>query len=230
MNSFKLNTQYYDWGIDASKTEFDLNDSKIIVTFALICKKDKCQNIVGDFVKLFKQADLPKDKYDLQILCKSNDVREFRYLWETGVLQDTECCYLLTNREKERIVLFKNQKEYKEEIKMKYSQLKQAMREFNTKHGITRKVEEKKKDDGTLICMRGKVVIKSSVLRQDMTFTEAQRTYEFTNYNKALTSDDLGYSIFAHCKEDDDCMRIENYRDEDIESAEIIETVEEEEE
>lgn len=105
MNTFNLNTQYHEWGIDASKTTFDLNDSKIIVTMALICKEDMCQNIIGNFVKLFKQADLPKEKYELQILCKTNGVREFKYLWETGLLRDTECCYLLTNNKKERIVL-----------------------------------------------------------------------------------------------------------------------------
>lgn len=112
---------------------------------------------------------------------------------------------------------------------MKYSQLKQQMREFNAKHGIERKVDEKFTKDGALICMRGRIIIKSSALRQDMTFTEAQRTYEFSNYEKALTGGDLGYSIFAHCPADNDCMRIERMTDEEIESAEIVEVVEEEE-
>ena len=107
---------------------------------------------------------------------------------------------------------------------MKYSELKRAMMDFNTKHGIERKVEEKKKEDGTLIKMTGKVVISNSVLRQE--YPVEQRTYTFTNYNKALTSSDLGYSIFAFCEADNDCMRIENYCDKDIEEAEIVEVVE----
>ena len=107
---------------------------------------------------------------------------------------------------------------------MKYSELKKAMRDFNEKHGIERKVCDKHKEDGTLIQMTGKVVISNSVLREEYPIEE--RTYIFSNYNKALTSSDLGYSIFAYCDADNDMMRIENYCDKDIESAEIIEIVE----
>lgn len=107
---------------------------------------------------------------------------------------------------------------------MKFSELRKQMSDFNLKHGVERKVCDRHKEDGTLIEMTGKVVIKNSKLIHD--FPIEQRTYIFNNYNKALTSDDLGYSIFAYCKADEDCMRIENYRDEDIEFAEIISVVE----
>ena len=107
---------------------------------------------------------------------------------------------------------------------MKFSELKRAMMDFNTKHGIERKVCDKYKEDGTLIKMVGKVVISNSVLRREYPLEE--RTYTFDNYNKALTSSDLGYSIFAYCDADNDFMRIENYSDKDIESAEIVDVVE----
>lgn len=107
---------------------------------------------------------------------------------------------------------------------MKFSELKRAMMDFNTKHGIERKVCYKHKEDGTLINMTGKVVISNSVLNRE--YPIEQRTYTFSNYNKALTSSDLGYSIFAYCSADNDYMRIENYSDKDIESAEIVEVVE----
>ena len=107
---------------------------------------------------------------------------------------------------------------------MKFSGLIKEMRDFNTKHKIDRKVCYKYKEDGTLINMMGKVVISNSVLRKE--YPIELRTYTFSNYNKALTSSDLGYSIFAYCDADGDCMRIEDYTDNDIESAEIIEIVE----
>lgn len=107
---------------------------------------------------------------------------------------------------------------------MKYSELRSKMCDFNSRHGVERKVCEKFKEDGTKIEMIGKVVIKNSKLIRE--FPVEQRTYTFSNYNKALTSSDLGYSIFAMCAADDDCMRIEYYNDEDIESAEIVSVVE----
>jgi len=105
---------------------------------------------------------------------------------------------------------------------MKFSEVKAAMRQFNEKHGIERKVCDKHTPDGELIEMVAKVIIKNSKLVRE--FPVEQRTYTFNNYNKALTSSDLGYSIFAYCEADDDCMRIENYSDEDFEFAEIIKT------
>ena len=107
---------------------------------------------------------------------------------------------------------------------MLFTQLKNAMREFNRKHDIERKVCEKKTESGELIQMKGRVVISNNVLNREYPIEE--RTYEFTNYNKALTPSDLGYSIFAFCPKDGDCMRIENYTNDDIESAEIISVVE----
>jgi len=107
---------------------------------------------------------------------------------------------------------------------MKYSELKRAMMDFNTKHGIERKVCEKHKEDGTLIQMTGKVILANSCYKQE--YPVELRTYTFSNYNKALTSSDLGYSIFAYCKADNSCDRIENLSDKDVESAEIVEVVE----
>ena len=107
---------------------------------------------------------------------------------------------------------------------MKYSELRKIMSDFNSKHGVERKVCTKYKKDGTLIHMTGRVVIKNSALIRE--FPVEQRTYEFSNYEKALTGGDLGYSIFAMCKADNDCMRIENMSDSDFESAEIVEIVE----
>lgn len=103
---------------------------------------------------------------------------------------------------------------------MLYSELVKVMRDFNTKHNIERKVCMKHRSDGELVQMVGRVVISNSVLNKE--YPVEQRTYEFTNYNKALTPDDLGYSIFAYCKTDNDCMRIENYSDADVEYAELV--------
>lgn len=107
---------------------------------------------------------------------------------------------------------------------MKFSELKREMISFNKKHEITRKVCTKYKDDGTIILMRGKVVLSNKVLNRE--YPEDERTYVFTNYNKALTSSDIGYSIFGICEKDADFMRLEGYADCDVESAEIIEVVE----
>ena len=107
---------------------------------------------------------------------------------------------------------------------MLFSELKRAMMDFNTKHGIERKVCEKYKEDGTLIKMTGKVVISNKVLNKE--YPLEQRTYKFSNYNKALTGGDMGYRIFAYCDADTDCMRSENYSNADIEDAEIVEVVE----
>lgn len=107
---------------------------------------------------------------------------------------------------------------------MKFSELRKAMSDFNLKHGVERKVCTKYKEDGTLIRMTGRVVIKNSALIRE--FPLENRTYEFSNYEKALTSGDLGYSIFAMCKADNDCIRIERMPDSDFESAEIVEIVE----
>jgi hypothetical protein len=107
---------------------------------------------------------------------------------------------------------------------MKISELKQAMRNFNSKHEIERKVSTKYKEDGTLIEMKGKVVLANSCYNKE--YPVELRTYTFSNYNKALTSSDLGYSIFAYCEADDSLERIENLPDQSVEVAEIIETIE----
>lgn len=110
---------------------------------------------------------------------------------------------------------------------MKLSELKNKMRDFNQKHEIERKVDKKYLDNGDLIYMKGKIVFKEEALNLELApYTEEERTYVFDNYNKALTSGDLGYSIFAYNKKDHDSMRIENVRDDLVENAEIIEIVE----
>lgn len=102
---------------------------------------------------------------------------------------------------------------------MRYKELLNEMRKFNDKHGIERKVDTKKRDDGTIIQMIGAVVIKQGMFKRPCSVLE--RTYEFSNYNKALTSNDLGYSIFAHCS-DGDVLRIEYLDDEHIEDAYVV--------
>lgn len=107
---------------------------------------------------------------------------------------------------------------------MKYSELKQATEDFNAKHGIKRKVDEKMTADGKLVEMTGKVVLKNSSLSRE--FPVEQRAYEFSNCNKALTSGDIGYSIFADCKADNDCMRIDYCGNDPISPSDpLIETV-----
>lgn len=110
---------------------------------------------------------------------------------------------------------------------MKYSELKNEMREFNRKHGIERAAMLKQNADGKLIHMKGYVVIKEEALNSGiLPYTKEERTYTFSNYNKALTSGDGGYSIFAHNDADGDNARIENLQDSAVEEAGIIETVE----
>lgn len=107
---------------------------------------------------------------------------------------------------------------------MKYSEVKNQMRGFNEKHGIERKVCTKYTEDGQLVEMVAEVVLSNNCLRKE--YPKEQRTYRFDNYNKALTSSDMGYSIFAQCVADEDIMRIENLNDSNIEEAEIIKVVE----
>ena len=111
---------------------------------------------------------------------------------------------------------------------MKLSELKRQMQDFNKKHEIKRKVDTKYLDNGDLICMRGRVVFKEKAFDPEFApYTEEERTYVYDNYNKALTSDDLGYSIFAINETSSmDRIRIENAKDDAVEKAEIIEVVE----
>ncbi len=109
---------------------------------------------------------------------------------------------------------------------MKLSELKKEMSDFNDKHDIRRKVNIKYDDIGEPIKMVGKIVIAAKAW-PDADYTEEERTYKFDNYNKALTSEDLGYSIFANnVYNEEDVIRIENLKDDLVDSAEIIEVVE----
>lgn len=108
---------------------------------------------------------------------------------------------------------------------MKFSDVRKSMIEFNEKHNIERKVCSKYNASGELITMVARVVIAKHKFREEFQ-DEKNRTYEFDNYNKALTSGDLGYSIFAYNPFDDDSMRLESYNDTDIEKCEIIRVVE----
>ena len=110
---------------------------------------------------------------------------------------------------------------------MTFSELLKHMREFNSRNGIKRKVDTKRKEDGTLVEMKGRVVFKPSSLNQEYQkqygeYSRESRTFDFNNYNKALTSDDGGYSIFAYCPTDKDSMRIESYSDDDFEECELV--------
>ena len=101
---------------------------------------------------------------------------------------------------------------------MTFSQLCKKMRTFNFEHNIERSVDTIKG-----VKMVGEVVLKNNALNTDYgPYSKDSRTYTFSNYNKALTANDLGYSIFAYCKADKDTMRIEHYTDKDFESCRII--------
>lgn len=107
---------------------------------------------------------------------------------------------------------------------MTYYEVLEAMRSFNKKHDIKRKVDVKRNENGEVINMTGRVVLKDSFFSRKCSLDE--RTYVFNNYNKALTTGDLGYSIFASCPYDCDCLRIEYLNEEYVEKAEIISVVE----
>ena len=110
---------------------------------------------------------------------------------------------------------------------MKYSELVKLMRNFNDQHEIERAVDTKKNAAGERIEMTGYVVIKEDRLNPKYgPYPRERRIYKFSNYEKALTPGDGGYSIFAYNEADDDCMRIEGYSDSDIEEAGILEKVE----
>ena len=98
------------------------------------------------------------------------------------------------------------------------------MKQFNEEHNIDRKVCVKYNDDNEVITMVARVVVAKHKFTEKYQSLES-RTYEFSNYNKALTSDDLGYSIFAENPYDNDLLRMEDYTNDDIEQAEIIKVV-----
>ena len=101
---------------------------------------------------------------------------------------------------------------------MTFSELLKSMREFNNKYNIA---HASSIIDG--VEMVAEVIFKDEALNPTYApYSKASRTYRFDNYNKALTTDDLGYSIFAYCKTDNDTMRIERYTNKDFESCRII--------
>lgn len=108
---------------------------------------------------------------------------------------------------------------------MTFSELKKVIRDFNDKHGIERKVDYKYNDKGELIRIVARVVIAKGVFYPQ--FDDIKyRTLTFNNYEKALTSNDLGYSIFAYCEYDKTSCRIEHYSDSKFENCEILEVIE----
>lgn len=107
---------------------------------------------------------------------------------------------------------------------MKYDDLLEEMRSFNKKHDIKRKADIKRNEKGEIIKMVAMVILEPSVFRNECSIEE--RTYLFNNYNKALTSGDLGYSIFATCEYDNDIIRIEYLSTKYIEKVEIVSVVE----
>lgn len=107
---------------------------------------------------------------------------------------------------------------------MKFSELKRIMSDFNDKYGIKRKVDYKYNDSNELIQVKAKVVIRKGYFKPE--YDELfYREYAFNNYNKALTSDDLGYSIFAYNSNDMTSLRLEEMNNDDFESCEIIEVI-----
>lgn len=107
---------------------------------------------------------------------------------------------------------------------MTYKEVLNAMREFNKKHNINRKVENRVNANGQQIKMVARVVMSQKLFKGPMPIEP--RTYTFNNYNKALCSSDLGYSIFAYCEFDDTLSRIEYFTDDDFEECTIISMVE----
>lgn len=108
---------------------------------------------------------------------------------------------------------------------MLFSELKRVIRDFNEKHDIERKVDYKYNSNKELIRIVVKVVIAKGVFYPQYDDIK-YRTLTFNNYEKALTSNDLGYSIFAHCDYDNTACRIEHYDDSKFESCEILEVIE----
>ena len=76
------------------------------------------------------------------------------------------------------------------------------MRMFNDEHGYTTK--------GTDEHITAVAVIKQSSFSKP--YTETERSYKFTNDNKAFIAGQLGYSIFADCLDGVDLgVRLERY-------------------
>lgn len=107
---------------------------------------------------------------------------------------------------------------------MLFSELKEIMREFNKSLNIKHSCSYVNNDKGQNKTIIAEVVISNDLFNNEL--PREYRTYEFNNYNKALCSDDLGYSIFAYCKTDQDILRIERLADSQIEECRIIERIE----
>jgi len=103
---------------------------------------------------------------------------------------------------------------------MTFKELFKTMCDFNKKHDIKRKVDIKYNDKGEKIEMIARVVFKNNVFPRE--YPIEQRTYTFSNYNKALCSDDMGYSIFAYCDVDGTGERVERCSNNEFEQCDIL--------
>lgn len=77
------------------------------------------------------------------------------------------------------------------------------MRGFNTKHNITTKG-----DPGAPHITIVAVISQDSFLEP---YSEEQRSYAFTNHNKAFISGMLGNSIFAECLDKSEYIKLSDY-------------------
>ena len=86
--------------------------------------------------------------------------------------------------------------------KITWNEIEKAMWKFNEERGYTTK--------GTAEHLEAVVVFtKDSFTRE---FTETERSYQFSNDNKAFLPNQLGYSIFADCLDGKDLgVRIDCY-------------------
>lgn len=92
------------------------------------------------------------------------------------------------------------------------SEIYKLFEDHNKFLGITTKGQDAKP-------LKAYIVMKDEFFREDMRpLPEEERTYEFTSDNKAFISGQIGYSVFAFCQKDNDCMRIECIDDGYVES------------
>lgn len=78
--------------------------------------------------------------------------------------------------------------------KLTWSELCEAMRNFNEKHGYTTKETKER--------LKGVVVFTENSFSKP--FTEKERSYQLTSDNKAFLPNQCGNSIFADCLDEKD--------------------------
>ena len=87
---------------------------------------------------------------------------------------------------------------------MTWSEIRNHLTEFNKKNNIT-----KKEQNGKPICKAVAVITEDSFSKK---YNLAERSYKFTNYNKAFLPDMIGTSIFADSLDGSDKgVRLDEY-------------------